>query len=155
MPNHQTGRTTPLRTRGVVAMSGAFGYELDPAKLTEEEKQEIRRQIGQFHADEELIHGGLCFRLTDAAKDRVCVAWQFASPDGTKALLNAVIRHPQANAPLVHLPLKGLNPDKRYRVAEDGSILSGAALMRGGYTLPQLMGDYPAFQLHLEQIDEA
>ena len=155
VPNHQTGRTTPLRTRGVVAMSGAFGYELDPAKLTEEEKQEIRRQIAQFHADEALIHGGLCFRLTDAAKDRVCVAWQFASPDGTKALLSAVIRHPQANAPLVHLHLKGLNPDERYRAVEDGSILSGAALMRGGYTLPQLMGDYPAFQLHLEQIDEA
>ena len=155
VPNHQTGRTTPLRTRGVVAMSGAFGYELDPAKLTEEEKQEIRRQIAQYHADGELIHGGLYYRLSDAAKDRPCVAWQFASPDGKKALLNAVMRHPQANAPLVHLRLKGLNPESLYRVAEDGSVISGAALMRGGYTLPQLLGDYPAMQLHFEQVEEA
>ena len=27
IPNHQTGRRTPLATRGVVAMAGSFGYE--------------------------------------------------------------------------------------------------------------------------------
>lgn len=32
-PNHQTGRTTPIDTRAVVAMSGTFGYELDLGKL--------------------------------------------------------------------------------------------------------------------------
>ena len=41
VPNHQTGRKTPLHTRGVVAMSGTFGYELNLMKLSEEEKQEI------------------------------------------------------------------------------------------------------------------
>ena len=41
VPNHQTGRSTPLHTRGIVAMAGIFGYELDPAKLTEEEKEEV------------------------------------------------------------------------------------------------------------------
>ncbi|MDR1948648.1 MAG: alpha-galactosidase, partial [Spirochaetaceae bacterium] len=34
VPNHQTGRTTPMETRGIVAMSGSFGLELDPAKMT-------------------------------------------------------------------------------------------------------------------------
>ena len=29
VPNHQTGRTTALETRGTVAMAGSFGYELD------------------------------------------------------------------------------------------------------------------------------
>ena len=48
VPNHQTGRITPLHTRGVVAMSGTFGYELDLLKLTEEEKDEVRSQIGEF-----------------------------------------------------------------------------------------------------------
>lgn len=48
VPNHQTGRITPLHTRGVVAMSGIFGYELDLLKLTEEEKDEVRSQIGEF-----------------------------------------------------------------------------------------------------------
>ena len=48
VPNHQTGRITPLHTRGVVAMSGTFGYELDLLKLTEEEKDEVRSEIGEF-----------------------------------------------------------------------------------------------------------
>ncbi|MFR1255126.1 MAG: alpha-galactosidase [Eubacterium sp.] len=29
IPNHQSGRKTPLATRGCVAMSGNLGYELD------------------------------------------------------------------------------------------------------------------------------
>ena len=44
-PNEQDGRVTPLSTRGITAMSGTFGYELNPEKLSAEEKEEIRRQI--------------------------------------------------------------------------------------------------------------
>ena len=29
VPNHQTGRITPFETRGITAMAGSFGYELD------------------------------------------------------------------------------------------------------------------------------
>ena len=47
-PNHQTGRFVPFETRAAVAMAGTFGYELDPAKLSEEEKTQIRGQIEKF-----------------------------------------------------------------------------------------------------------
>ena len=43
-PNHQTGRLTPMETRTAVAMSGTFGYELDPTKLQPSEQEEIRRE---------------------------------------------------------------------------------------------------------------
>ena len=33
VPNHQTGRITPLATRAAVAFFGVFGYELDPTVL--------------------------------------------------------------------------------------------------------------------------
>ena len=36
VPNHQTGRISSFKTRGDVAMAGAFGYELDLNKLTDE-----------------------------------------------------------------------------------------------------------------------
>ena len=48
VPNHQTGRITSLHTRGVVAMAGTFGYELNLGKLSEEEKQEIRVTGGRI-----------------------------------------------------------------------------------------------------------
>ena len=48
VPNHQTGRVTSLHTRGVVAMAGTFGYELDPGKLSDREKEEVKEQVARF-----------------------------------------------------------------------------------------------------------
>ena len=152
-PNHQTGRATPLHTRSVTAMSGAFGCELDLTKLSGEELEELRDQILRFRADEALIRLGLCFRLDEFTEAQDASAWLFVSEDQSKALLNVVLRSPHANAPLIHLKLKGLDPEARYAMEEDDAVRSGAALMYGGYTLPQLIGDYPAVQLHLKKID--
>ena len=44
-PNHQTGRSVPIWTRAIVAMSGTFGYELDPSRLSEEDKNDVREQV--------------------------------------------------------------------------------------------------------------
>ena len=48
-PNEQNGRVTPFETRAAVAMAGTFGYELDPAKLSDEEKEMVRQQIRDYH----------------------------------------------------------------------------------------------------------
>ena len=152
-PNHQTGRTTPIHTRGVVAMSGAFGYELDLTKLSQSDKEEIRKQVIQYHQDEVLIHQGLYYRLTDVTKGYY-TAWQFVSEDKSKSLVNLVITSPQPNAMPLHIRFKGLDPDVLYRIAEDDRVISGAALMNAGYTYPQIGGDYPAVQLHLSRIEE-
>ena len=47
-PNHSNARVTPLKTRGNVAYFGTYGIELDINKMTDEEKQEIKRQIVEF-----------------------------------------------------------------------------------------------------------
>ena len=152
MANHQTGRTTPLHTRAVVAMSGAFGYELDLGKLSREEKEEIRDQIRRFREDEALLRAGSYYRLGEFIGARDAEAWLLVSPDQSRALLNLVVTAPHANAPLIHLRFKGLDPAARYTMEEDEGVYSGAALMRAGYTLPQLLGDYPAVQLHLRKV---
>ena len=69
VPNHQTGRRTSLHTRGVVAMAGTFGYELDPGKLSEEEKEEVREQVRQFRKYAPLIYHGDYYRLSDPFRD--------------------------------------------------------------------------------------
>ena len=151
-PNHQTGRSTPIETRGVVAMSGAFGYELDLTRLSSEDKAEIKRQIQQFHADEELIHEGLYYRLTDVTGG-FYTAWQFVSEDRTKSLVNFVLQSPQPNAWPIRVHLRGLDPDANYLIAELGGVYTGSALMNNGYVFPRMLGDYPAVQLHLTRQD--
>lgn len=45
VPNDQTGRITPLKTRGDVAYFGDLGYELDITKLSSTEKEAVKQQI--------------------------------------------------------------------------------------------------------------
>ncbi len=150
-PNHQTGRKTPLNTRGVVAMSGSFGYELDLSQLSDEECDEIKEQIRKYKELEPIIHGGRMYRLSRKSDATHYMAWQFVSPDQSRALLNIVVTNPLANSAPVHVKLKGLIPDATYSVNGEFEVL-GSALMKGGYTFPRLIGDYPAMQLDIVRV---
>ncbi len=110
VPNHQTGRRTCLHTRGVVAMAGTFGYELDPGKLSEEEKEEVREQVRQFKKHAPLIYHGDYYRLSDPFRDAFG-AWMFVSEDRSSALLSAVMLEIHGNMPVQYVRLKGLKPD--------------------------------------------
>ena len=146
-PNHQTGKTVPFATRGVVAQAGTFGYELDPAKLTEDEKKTVKAQIAAFHRYEDLIEQGDYYRLDEGEKDYT--AWMFISPDQGEALVSVVATHVRANAPFPFVRLQGLDPEKTYLREDTGERLTGVALTQGGISLPQFLGDYPAVQIHL------
>ena len=147
-PNHQTGRSVPLRTRGIVAQSGTFGYELNPALLTGDEKEEIRKQIAAFRRLCPILMNGDYYRLDQRGDNCDYTAWMIVSPDRREALVNLVGTHVRANAAFPHVQMRGLDPESHYRSEETGEILSGAALMYGGYSYPQLSGDYPAIQMH-------
>src|SRR5699024_10030451 len=45
VPNHQTGRIVDFNTRGIVAMAGSFGYELDLNLISDDEKQQVKQQV--------------------------------------------------------------------------------------------------------------
>lgn len=151
VPNHQTGRRTSLHTRGVVAMSGSFGYELDLGALTEEEKNEVREQVKTFHKYAPLIHTGLYYRLTNPFSDEVA-AWAFVSPDGSQVLVQAVMQEVHGNMTVSYLKLKGLSPEGMYEEKESGRVYSGAALMEIGLPLPRAHGEYEAHQLYFELV---
>lgn len=149
VPNHQTHRSVPLHTRGIVAQSGTFGYELNPELLTEGDKEEIREQIRDYHRFAPLIAEGTYYRLTELGEEKDFEAWMIVSPDRTEALVSLVMRHVRANGPFPWIRLKGLKEDLSYQIEGTEEILTGGALMSGGYAFPQLMGDYPSAQLHL------
>lgn len=149
-PNHQTLRETPLHTRGVVAMSGTFGYELNPSLLSEEEKQEIQKQIADYHKYYWLIQKGTCYRLGEEAPGTNAVSWEFVSEDQTEALVNIAALNVEANGAFPYIRLKGLKEDALYRLEGSDLTVSGAALMYGGYTLEAFSGNYPAVQLYFK-----
>ena len=148
VPNHQTGRITSLHTRGVVAMAGTFGYELNLGKLSEEEKQEIRLQVEEYRKFAPLIQTGLYYRLSDPAREEYA-AWAFVSEDQKEVLLNVVLQEIHGNMTVNYVKLHGLKCSAIYRDTETGKIYNGAALMEAGIPMPVEMGEFKAYQMHL------
>ena len=163
-PNHQTGRRTPLDTRAVVAMAGGFGYELDPGKLSEEEKDRIRAQIARFRRYEPLLREGDYYRIGEEEDPADFAAWQVVSRERDESLLSLVVTHPRANPAPLHLRFRGLDPEARYTLrlelfdafAAEGmpreGVYSGGALLYAGFTFPRMFGDYPSAQVYLKKI---
>ncbi len=149
VPNGTTGRVTPMETRGVVAMSGTFGYEMDLNKCTPEEKETVRRQTEWFKEHYELIQNGDYYRLTDPFQNGPYTAWEQVSPNKREALVSLVTGPFRGAPPLLALCIKGLDPALRYRVNGEGSW-PGDLLMNAGYPLPLLKGDYRSLQLYLQ-----
>lgn len=148
VPNHQTGRITSLETRGVVAMSGIFGYELDPAKMSEEEKEKTRQQVKTYKKYAGLIQSGDYYRLSDPFKD-VFTAWENISKDREQVLLSVVVNEIHGNMPVSYVKLKGLDGNAVYKDEESGLCYQGAALMEAGIPVISSLGEYNSYQVAL------
>ncbi len=131
-------------------MSGAFGFELDPASLTQEEKAQIREQIAAYHKFEALIRRGTYYRLTQ--EEKPYIAWEFVSKDKTEVLVNLTATWLEANSAFPFVRLKGLDPEKQYLADGIAEPVSGAALMYGGYVFDALKGDFPSAQIYFRAL---
>ncbi len=151
VPNHQTGRVTPLQTRAVVAMAGSFGYELDLNTLNEEEKSEVLEQVKTYKRYQDLIYNGYYYRLCDPEEDQLSV-WEFAAKDGAEILVQGVVYRAEPNALRRRIRLTGLEADAKYEIDGEEKIYSGTALMTGGILLPEIKGDNIAVQVHLKRL---
>ena len=111
-PNHQTLRRTPLATRFAVAAFGALGYECDVRDLPSPEKQAIREQIALYKKWREVLQFGDFYRITEGNLHR----WTCVSPDKSRAVVLLLQELTEANVQAHRLQLRGLDPDKTYRL---------------------------------------
>ena len=96
VPNHQVNRITPIETRGIVAMAGNFGYELDITKLSEEEKEVIKEQVKLYKEIRETVQFGDTFRLLSPFENNE-VAWMNISQDKCEIVVNYVKQYAEPN----------------------------------------------------------
>ncbi len=150
VPNEQNCRVTPLVTRGITAMSGAFGYEMDLSRCTEAEKEEIRRQAETWKAHYDLIYWGDYYRLSSPFENDLFTAWEHVSPDRSEALVSVVFGNTRPGNPFARVRLKGLDPYRQYQTDRGEAGYSGSMLMQIGYPLPAVREDYQSFQIYLK-----
>ena len=151
VPNHQTGRITSIETRGVVAMAGSFGYELDLNQLSEEEKTVVAKQVTHYKEDQSLIYNGDYYRLANPFEDGMS-AWSWISEDKKIILVQGVLFRAKPNVLRKTLRLMGLEAKKNYKIAGTEEVYTGVALMSGGVLLQRAVGDDVSFEIVLEEI---
>ncbi|EFM08985.1 Alpha-galactosidase [Paenibacillus curdlanolyticus YK9] len=146
-PNHQVGRITSLETRGHVAMSGNFGYELDLTKFTEEEKVIVKDQIKSYKTLRGLIQFGDFYRLLSPFEGNQ-TAWMSVSKDKREAMAVYVQVLNEPNSPFGRIKLKGLSSALDYRLVGTDRVYGGDELMYAGIAMPLFHHDFASVLLH-------
>lgn len=148
-PNHTVGRTTPFETRGYVALSGTFGYELDITKISQEDRDMIPKQIAMYHKYNDLIRSGDYYRIANFSENNSFDSYEVVSKDKKEVLVTYIQVLGRPNYHSRRIKLKGLIEDAMYRNEETNEVYSGGALMYAGMNITNLYGDYSGKIIHL------
>lgn len=147
VPNHQVGRITPIHTRGNVAFFGAFGYELDIERLSQDEKDAIKDQVAFYKANRRLLQQGTFYRLISPFQENA-TCWMVVSEDQRAALVGYYKVLALPNSRFFTIKLQGLLPDVQYELQGTGKTFYGDELMYLGFQLPvktQNPGDFTSY----------
>lgn len=151
-PNHTVGRTTPFETRGYVALSGTFGYELDVTKISQEDRDMIPKQVKMYHKYNDLIRTGDYYRIGNFIDNNEFDCWQVVSKDQSEVLVTYIQVLGRPNYHSRRIRLKGLKEHSIYKNQETGSIYSGGALMYAGINMTDVHGDFRGRLLHFVEV---
>ena len=147
VPNHTVFRTTSLKYRIDVAMSGRLGMEIQPKNMTDEEKALCRKAISEYKEIRPVVQFGDLYRLVSPYDNQGLSSIMYVSEAKNKAVF---YWWKLANFYNVHLPrvkMAGLDENKIYKVKEldvidnkpldcEGKSYSGKYLMEHGLEMP-------------------
>lgn len=122
-------------------MSGNFEYELDLTKLTEEEKNIIKKQILLYKEIRPVIQFGDFYRILSPFEYNEA-AWNFVSKDKSEmvAMYFKILSEPGTRVRI--LKFKGLNKNAKYQNLETSEIFGGDELMKVGISIPRQKQDF-------------
>ena len=127
--SHTTHRSHDLAFRAATALIGHLGIEWDLAQATESELAGLAEWIAFYRERRDLLHGGDLVRMDDV--DPTLWVSGVIAPDRTRALYSLAYLGRSSEGPLGRITLRGLDPDRRYRVRP--LALGDPA---GGYRVP-------------------
>lgn len=134
IPNHQMFRNTPLSTRGNVAFFGAFGYELDLSKLTDEEMALVKQQVSFMKEYRDVLQFGDFYRLKSPFTSDETV-WETVSQDKSAAVVGYYRILNEVNVGYRRIRLQGLDEEAFYHVSILDRVIEGRELMTAGLIL--------------------
>jgi len=112
---HSTRRRHSIEFRGLTALFGHMGIELDPVKENREEKQGFERYIKLHKMLRPLLHSGRTWRIP--SDDKVQQIHAVIAEDKSEAVIMIAQLAMPTNSLSGHLRIPGLDTKARYRVS--------------------------------------
>ena len=152
VPNHQVHRTTSLKFRCDVAMSGRLGMEIQPANMTEQEKDFCREVIADYKRIRPIVQFGDIYRLVSPYDKLGIASLMYVDRDKSRAAFYWWRIENLYDTRYPRVKMQGLDPDRQYRVSElnridknpmkfEGKTFSGRFLMENGIEIAPVVHD--------------
>ena len=146
-PNHTVFRTTAMKYRIDVAMSGRLGMEIQPKNMTDSEKELCRKAIAEYKQIRPIVQFGDIYRLVSPYDRKGLASMMYVDEAKNKAVFYWWKTETFQNEHLPRVHMAGLDAAKMYRVKElnridekpldiEGQQFSGAYLMNHGLDVP-------------------
>ena len=141
-PNHQSQSSTSIETRFNVACFGAFGYEYDLTKCSEQDILAIKKQVAFYKEYRELLQTGNMY--LSGGYDQNKGVWTVVNSDKSKAIALIYRVHDRVNYPVETFSFLGLDENALYEVSMreqnnckpfESFIAYGDMLMRTGVNM--------------------
>jgi alpha-galactosidase len=147
VPNHTVFRTTSLKFRIDVAMSGRLGMEIQPKNMTDEEKALCKKAITEYKQIRPVVQFGDLYRLVSPFDNQGLSSIMYVSEAKDKAVFYWWKLANFYNCHLPRVKMAGLDANKNYKVREldvvdnkpldcEGKSYSGKYLMEHGLEMP-------------------
>ncbi len=147
VPNHTVFRTTSLKYRIDVAMSGRLGMEIQPKNMTDEEKALCKKAISEYKEIRPVVQFGDLYRLVSPFDNQGLSSIMYVSEAKDKAVFYWWKLANFYNCHLPRVKMAGLDANKIYKVREldvidnkplpcEGKAYSGKFLMEHGLEMP-------------------
>ena len=146
-PNHTVFRTTSMKYRIDVAMSGRLGMEIQPKNMTDEEKALCRQAIKEYKQIRPIVQFGNIYRLVSPYDRKGLASMMYVTDQKDKAVWYWWKTESFQNEHLPRVKMAGLDANRMYKVHElnridlkpldcEGKSYSGAYLMNHGLDVP-------------------
>jgi len=151
-PNHQLNRNSPFESRINIASFTPTGFELDPSKLSDIEKELSKKHVIHYKEISELVIKGDFYRLMNPYETEFFGA-MLVSKDKLKGYIVGQNNRRMPVEKITIFKLKGLNENYKYKIDELNIIASGKSLMEFGVLVPWIKEDYSSFTYHIYKVD--
>lgn len=150
-PNHYTARKPCMKTRGDIALSGNFGYELDITALPPEDLDAIKLQAEECKRIRSLVQYGDFYRLADPFCGNIG-AWQIVNKDKSESFVCFARILFKSNVYFPIVKLDGLEEGALYEDVYHNKVYSADELMHRGVFVDFPHGDFVTYTMHLKKI---